>query len=73
MPRVYDSDSSPINYCRDCFPDEAEAEALHKFPVRPTDNDGRGCCFDWGSDHPPYDGEDYRCHKCRKLLTGKDD
>lgn len=35
--------------------------------------DGRGNCFvhdEW--EHPDYDDTDYRCHKCNKKLTSKD-
>ena len=74
MPRIYDSASGPVDYCRRCFPKTVEAaEAKHKFPVLPTDNDGRGCCFSYDDSHPGYDGEDYTCEKCGRLLTGEDD
>jgi hypothetical protein len=73
MPRIYDSNSGPFDYCIGCFPDEADAEELHKFAVPNTANDGRGCCFDHGSDHPPYDCDDYTCHDCGTTLTEEDD
>src|SRR6185369_1162587 len=33
----------------------------------------KGDCFGYDSDHPPYEGEGYRCTKCRKVLTNIDD
>jgi len=72
MPRVYDSANEPIDYCRYCFPSERVAEELHKFPVLPTANDGRGCCFSVGCEHPPYDEWDYECAKCGDALGESD-
>ena len=35
--------------------------------------DGRGNCYDYDAEHPPYTDWDYRCHKCGKALTVEDD
>lgn len=35
--------------------------------------DNRGNCFDYDSDHPPYDESDYVCVRCGRTLTGNDD
>ena len=73
MPRVYDSANEPIDYCRYCFHwIERVAEELHKFPVLSTANDGRGCCFSVGCEHPPYDEWDYKCAKCGDTLGESD-
>jgi hypothetical protein len=72
MPRVFDSANEPFDYCRYCSPSERVAEELHKFPVLPTANDGRGCCFSVGCEHPPYDEWDYKCAKCGDTLGESD-
>jgi hypothetical protein len=71
MPRICSSSSDPYDYCRSCFPTELVARRVHGNSG--AGPDGRGDCFDYDSDHPPYDGEDYTCHKCRKPLTAIDD
>lgn len=71
MPRIYDSTSSPIDYCRKCFP-KTEEEALELHGNQGDGPDGRGNCFGWDEDHPDYDGEDYTCEKCRRRLTSRD-
>jgi hypothetical protein len=73
MPRIYDSTSDPIDYCRRCFdrhfPTEAKAFAEHG--DKGDGPDGRGNCFGYDSDHPPYEHEDY-CAKCKRPLTADD-
>lgn len=71
MPRIYTSTSDPIDFCRDCFPGEPEAVEL--FGSVGDGPDGRGNCFDYNADHPPYQGEGYDCERCRKPLTARDD
>lgn len=71
MPRIYTSASDPIDYCIECFPSHVRAVRLHGNVG--DGPDGRGNCFGYDDDHPPYDNEDYRCHKCKKLLKGIDD
>ena len=68
MPRIYDGNSDPYDYCLRCFPSEAQAVKKHGAGEGP---DGRGNCFSYNDDHPDYDGEDYKCEKCRKSLTAK--
>jgi hypothetical protein len=72
MPRIYTSTSDPLDFCKRCFP-KTEAAAFAKYGNLGDGPDGRGNCFGYDDDHPPYDGEDYTCHTCRKRLTGKDD
>lgn len=74
MPRIYDSASDPIDFCKRHFPGLALATERYG-NVAKTGNgpDGRGNCFDHNAEHPPYEGEDYKCETCRCTLTEKDD
>ena len=72
MPRIYDSNNDPINYCKKCFPKEGAAENLHRFEVNEKANDGRGDCYSYDCVHPPYEMENYKCHNCRKMLNRVD-
>lgn len=72
MPRIYDSESNPVDYCRKHFPKtEAKAYAIHGGGEGPDD---RGDCFAYDAEHPDYpdDPEMYRCYVCGKEL-GLDD
>jgi len=71
MPRVYSSCSDPHDFCRACFPTEAEAE--ERYGDVGDGPDGRGNCFGWDAEHPPYDGTGYRCTDCRAELGDDDD
>jgi hypothetical protein len=70
MPRIYTSQSDPLDFCVRCFPREGIAVARYSFLGDGPDN--RGNCFGWDAEHPDYDGEDYCCEKCRKTLTSAD-
>ncbi len=71
MPRIYTSQSNPLDFCRDCFPPEAEARALYgDLGAGP---DGRGNCFGYDDAHPAYAGENYRCVTCGRPLGDDDD
>ena len=74
MPRIYTSRSEPIDFCKRCFP-KSEADARDRYACMGDGPDGRGNCFDYEAEHPPYgDLEmEYRCYDCRKQLTSKDD
>ena len=74
MPRIYDAASNPWDFCRDCLPSEAEALTVLGDNGRENNQgpDGRGNCFGYDAEHPDYDGEDYRCDRCRRHLTAKD-
>lgn len=67
MPRIYTSESNPVDYCTRCFPKtEAKAFALHGH-----DGDGpddRGNCFGYDCEHPDYSDTDYTCEKCGTTL-----
>jgi len=67
MPRIYNSASEPLDFCKECFPPEDEATELYGNVGDGPDN--RGNCFDYDSDHPMYGGLDYTCETCGKELT----
>lgn len=71
MPRIYTSQSDPIDFCLKCFPKEESAKEQYANLGDGPDN--RGNCFDYNADHPPYQDDDYTCEKCNKKLTKKDD
>jgi len=71
MPRICDSTSGPIDFCKRCFPSETTAKKLYyNLGDGP---DGRGNCFDYDACHPDYEGDDYKCSKCGKPLTSNDE
>jgi len=74
MPRIYNSASEPTDFCRRHMPPERRAELyfgnIRRWGEGP---DGRGNCYSYDAEHPPYDGEDYRCNTCKKTLTSEDD
>lgn len=70
MPRIYNGDSEPIDFCRKCFPSEDEAIEEYGEGEGP---DGRGNCFGYDCAHPPYWDTDYVCEKCEEPLTDLDD
>lgn len=73
MPRIYTSESNPLDFCRICFP--SLVDALEDYGDLGDGPDGRGNCFGYACPHPPYgdtDGE-YACEDCGKLLTDRDD
>lgn len=71
MPRIYSSANDPLDFCKRCFP-KTESAAEKKYAQDGPGPDNRGNCFTYDADHPPYECEDYRCHKCNKLLTEVD-
>lgn len=70
--RIYSSANDPLDFCRKCALTEAEAEEC--FGNVGDGPDGRGNCFGYDCDHPPYedDPDVYRCHDCGKVLTDRD-
>ncbi|WP_439398571.1 hypothetical protein ACRQ5Q_14735 [Bradyrhizobium sp. PMVTL-01] len=70
MPRIYTSCSDPLDFCRECFPSEDEAEDA--YGNLGDGQDGRGNCFGYNEDHPDYEDTDYRCETCKTPLTAKD-
>jgi hypothetical protein len=73
MPRIYDSASDPLDFCKRCFPGEKTAEARYGNVAKTGEGpDGRGNCFGYNEDHPPYEDTDYKCETCRRNLGEKD-
>jgi hypothetical protein len=73
MPRIYDSASNPLDFCKRHFPSEKNAEKLYGDVAKTGEGpDGRGNCFGWDAEHPDYEGEDYQCVRCRKNLNETD-
>ncbi len=70
MPRIYTSASDPLDFCRECFP-RSEDEAFEDYGNLGDGPDGRGNCFGYDAEHPPYD-DWYNCEICRKQLTDDD-
>ena len=71
MPRIYASNNDPYDLCRRCWPKkEEDAEVLYR--NNGTGPDGRGDCFTYDADHPPYGGDMIRCDVCGKLLIDRD-
>jgi hypothetical protein len=76
MPRIYTSASDPEDFCKRCFKAiGGEDEAYERFGLTACGEgpDGRGDCFGYNSDHPPYEWEDYRCRDCQEPLTEEDE
>jgi hypothetical protein len=73
MPRIYDSANDPLDFCRQCYPAEAVAEKKYG-DVKKTGEgpDGRGNCFGYDAEHPPYEDEEYDCTKCGCRLGEND-
>jgi hypothetical protein len=60
MPRIYNNEGEPLDYCNGCY-EEAEEDAQA---------DGLDC----DADHPPYEEEHspYHCESCGEELTQED-
>jgi hypothetical protein len=71
MPRIYTSQSDPIDFCNRCFP-QTEKDAFQRYGQLGDGPDSRGNCFGYQDDHPDYSELDYTCEKCGKLLTDRD-
>ena len=73
MPRVYDSASNPLDFCKGHMPHEEVAERRYGNVAKTGQGpDGRGNCFGYDAEHPDYGGEDYNCRTCKKRLTSED-
>ena len=65
--RVFTGDNTPLDFCDEHVPSEADALFAHGEGEGP---DGRGNCFSYDTEHPPYDdGMDIRCFICGRVLT----
>lgn len=69
--RIFASNNDPYDFCLDCAPSEAEAE--EEFGDIGNGPDGRGNCFSYDTEHPPYsDWDHFRCYRCGKRLSDND-
>lgn len=82
MPRIYDKENNPLDYCNKCFPAEldflAVANCLNdsetikcKFCNKNFSGEG-GCHYSYEADHPEYSDTDYCCVICHKKLHDSD-
>lgn len=71
MPRIYSSANDPFDFCKRCFP--SEAEATEEYGDVGDGPDDRGNCFDYDAGHPEYEGTGYTCHTCNRELKPSDD
>jgi hypothetical protein len=72
MPRIYTSQSDPVDFCSRHFP--TEQKAIEKYGRLGDGPDGRGNCFAYDAEHPDYTDDDlYRCRTCRKVLGDGDE
>lgn len=67
MMRIIASNNDPYDFCPNCEPTESEAD--EGFGDIGDGPDGRGNCFEYDADHPPYDDWEMFCHKCNALLA----
>jgi hypothetical protein len=73
VPRIYDSGNDPLDFCLRHFPNDEIAERRYANVSKTGSGpDGRGNCYARDAEHPDYDGEEYRCHTCKKPLTSSD-
>jgi hypothetical protein len=71
MPRVVTAAGEPLDFCHHCFP-KNEATARRLYAGRGEGPDDRGDCFAHEAAHPDYEGENYRCRKCKSALGEMD-
>lgn len=74
MPRIYDSGNDPLDFCQICYPETEEiAESLFGDVTKTGEGpDGRGNCFGYDAEHPPYEETNYTCNVCHARLTWND-
>ena len=62
--RIRNSRNDPLDFCVDDTP--SEAEAIERFADVGEGPDGRGNCFVYDDEHPPYDDEPpiFFCYEC---------
>jgi hypothetical protein len=70
MPRIYDMDNNPLDYCKDCWID-----GIDNFKKEVEDNKAE--FEDWEGNvncpHPYYEDTKYTCELCNKSLTKEDE
>lgn len=70
MPRIYTSQNVPLDFCQGHFP--SEKEALEQYGKLGDGPDGRGNCFEYDTEHPPYEEEGTCCETCGRDITQAD-
>jgi len=83
MPRIYDKYNNPLDFCKECFPDEVEflsfAECLNDDDEQLCEtcdlniSGEDGCHYGYHEEHPPYSDTEYKCEECGEELTDNDD
>lgn len=68
--RIRSSLSDPLDFCLTCAP-RSEKRAYERYGNLGDGPDGRGNCFVYDDEHPPYD-DGYTCCKCGCELTESD-
>lgn len=61
-----------FDFCADCWP-TVLSDPRAAMGVPPHIGDNWIDVDEVGEMHPEYDGEDYKCHRCGKVLTSDDD
>lgn len=70
MPRIYTSQSDPLDFHKRCFP--SYKAAWTKYGFLGDGPDDRGNCFGYDTGSPDYDDGDCSCAKCGRTLTARD-
>jgi hypothetical protein len=70
MPRIYNKEGHPFDYCKFCMLSEEQAEIEHNHDklIFTPDNGG----FGYDSEHPEYEYTEYKCDECEDELTEAD-
>ena len=84
MPRIYDKNNNPLDYCLDCFPDEEQFRTDEgcrddkrdvgkcRFCNLGHSSTEKSCHYSYNADHPPYEDTNYDCMECDCELTSED-
>lgn len=70
MPRINNSLSDPLDFCKACFPAPEDAEVL--YANLGDGPDGRGNCYSYNDEHPDYGMDEYFCENCSLPLFATD-
>lgn len=70
MPRIYDKDGDPWDYCVLCFPSEEETHSMFLCGETGLNYATGGSSYD--AEHPLYEKVDYHCDRCKCTLDRRD-
>ncbi len=62
--RIYASNNEAIDVHKWHAPTEEQARRIWGMALKGPGPDGRGDCFAYDAEHPPYGLEDYHCYIC---------